>query len=86
MSVGLLSVLCSYVTSTLVVFVMTSRSGSLIGALFFLEDQKGMLTFNVLVIVGRTSWSSKFRSKCVVEMEGFLRNANVRWIIFLLHA
>lgn len=71
MSVGLLSVLCSYVTSTLVVLVMTSRSGSLIGALFFLEDQKGMLTFSVLVVVGSTYWSSKFRSKGVVEREGF---------------
>jgi hypothetical protein len=84
-AVGLLSALCSYVTSMVVVIVITSRSGSLTRALFFLEDQKGMLTFSVLVVVGRTSWSSKFRSKCVVEREGFLRDANVGWIKFLLH-
>ncbi len=85
MAVGLLSALCSYVTSMLVVTVITSRSGFWTGALLFLEDQKGMLTISVLVLVGRTSLSSKFRSKCVVEREGVLHDANVEWIIFLLH-
>ncbi len=70
MSVELLFVLCSYVTSTLVVLVMTSRSGSLIGPLFCLEYQKDMLTFTILVVVSKTSWSSNFRSKGVVEREG----------------